>query len=50
MGERCDGLDELRGYYHQRVLQLGILEPGDRWFADKMPLNEAHLGLIALIS
>jgi tetratricopeptide (TPR) repeat protein len=49
MGDRCDGLDELRDYYLQRVLQLGILEPGASWFTDKMPLNETHLGLIALM-
>ena len=28
MGDRCNGLDELRDYYLQRVLQLGILQPG----------------------
>jgi tetratricopeptide (TPR) repeat protein len=49
MGDRCDGLDELRDYYLQRALQLGILEPGASWFTDKMPLNETHLGLIALM-
>jgi tetratricopeptide (TPR) repeat protein len=49
MGDRCNGLDELRDYYLQRVMQLGILEPDARWFTDKMPLNETHLGLIALI-
>ena len=49
MGDRCDALDELRDYYLQRVFQLGILEPGASWFTDKMPLNETHLGLIALM-
>lgn len=49
MGDRCSGLDELRDYYLQRVLQLGILAPGGRWFTDKMPLNETHVGLIALM-
>jgi tetratricopeptide (TPR) repeat protein len=49
MGDRANGLDELRDYYLQRVLQLGILEPGAQWFTDKMPLNETHLGLIALM-
>jgi tetratricopeptide (TPR) repeat protein len=49
MGDRCSGLDELRDYYLQRVLQLGIFEPGAQWFTDKMPLNETHLGLIALM-
>jgi tetratricopeptide (TPR) repeat protein len=49
MGDRREGLDELRDYYLQRVLQLGILEPGALWFTDKMPLNETHLGLVALM-
>lgn len=49
MGDRVHGLDELRDYYLDHVRRLGIVEPGAAWFTDKMPLNEAHLGLIALI-
>ena len=49
MGDRREGLDELRDYYLAGVRRLGILEPGARWFTDKMPLNEMHLGLIALM-
>ena len=49
MGDRCQGLDELRDYYLDRVHQLDIVEPGAAWFTDKMPLNETHLGLIALM-
>ena len=49
MGDRQGGLDELRDYYLERVRRLGIVEPGTAWFTDKMPLNETHLGLIALI-
>jgi tetratricopeptide (TPR) repeat protein len=49
MGDRRDGLDELRDYYLERVRRLGILMPETAWFTDKMPLNETHLGLIALI-
>ena len=49
MGDRRHGLDELRDYYLERVRQLGIVEEGARWFTDKMPLNETHLGLIALM-
>jgi tetratricopeptide (TPR) repeat protein len=49
MGDQREGLDNLRDYYLQRVRQLGLLEPGATWFTDKMPLNETHLGLIALI-
>src|SRR6185312_4071855 len=29
--------------------QLGVIEPRTQWFTDKMPLNETHLGLIALM-
>lgn len=49
MGDRRRGLDELRDYYLERVRQLGIIEEGAAWFTDKMPLNETHLGLIALM-
>jgi hypothetical protein len=49
MGDRRHGLDELRDYYLERVRQLGIIEEGCAWFTDKMPLNETHLGLIALM-
>jgi len=33
----------------QKVGQMDIVEPGADWFTDKMPLNETHLGLIALL-
>ncbi len=49
MGDRREGLDELRDYYLERVRQLDIVEGGAAWFTDKMPLNETHLGLIALM-
>lgn len=49
MGDQHEGLDNLRDYYLQRVRQLGILTEGAAWFTDKMPLNETHLGLIALL-
>jgi Tfp pilus assembly protein PilF len=49
MGDQREGLDNLRDYYLQRVRQSGVLEPGARWFTDKMPLNETHLGLIGLL-
>jgi len=28
---------------------MGAVAPGKRWFTDKMPLNETHLGLIGLL-
>lgn len=54
MGDQRDGLDLLRDVYLQRARQLGVLRQPDgaataRFFTDKMPLNETHLGLIALI-
>ncbi|HQS11219.1 MAG TPA: sulfotransferase [Xanthobacteraceae bacterium] len=49
MGDQCEGLDNLRDYYLQRARQSGIMEPGATRFTDKMPLNETHMGLIALM-
>jgi tetratricopeptide (TPR) repeat protein len=49
MGDQREGLDNLRDYYLQKVTQMGVLSPGAAWFTDKMPLNETHLGLIALL-
>src|SRR5690348_9325389 len=49
MGDQREGLDNLRDYYLQKVRQMGVLRQGATRFTDKMPLNETHLGLIALI-
>jgi hypothetical protein len=49
MGDQREGLDNLRDHYLQRARQLGVMRDGAAWFTDKMPLNETHLGLIALI-
>jgi tetratricopeptide (TPR) repeat protein len=49
LGDQIEGLDNLRDYYLQRARQLGAIKKGASWFTDKMPLNETHLGLIALI-
>ncbi len=49
LGDQVEGLDNLRDYYLQRARQLGAMRKGARWFTDKMPLNETHLGLIGLI-
>jgi hypothetical protein len=49
MGDHCEDLDNLRDHYFRRVAQLGIVPAGAAWFTDKMPLNEMHLGLIALL-
>ena len=49
MGDQREGLDGLRDHYLQKVRQMGIVGPGETLFTDKMPLNEMHLGLIALL-
>jgi hypothetical protein len=49
LGDKTGGLDLLRDYYLQRARQLGAVGEGARWFTDKMPLNEIHLGLIGLM-
>ncbi len=49
MGDQRDGLNELRDYYLNRAAKSGIFREGADRFTDKMPLNEAHLGLISLL-
>jgi tetratricopeptide (TPR) repeat protein len=49
MGDQRAGLENLRDYYLQKVQQMGVLRDGATRFTDKMPLNEMHLGLIALL-
>jgi tetratricopeptide (TPR) repeat protein len=49
MGDRREGLDDLRDYYLQKVRQMGVQRDGADLFTDKMPLNETHLGLIAML-
>ena len=48
LGDKTAGLELIRDYYLQRARQLGAVGEGADWFTDKMPLNETHLGLIAL--
>lgn len=49
MADHRFDLDRLRDHYLQKAQQLGVIENGAAWFTDKMPLNETHLGLIALL-
>ncbi len=49
MGDQRDGLNELRDYYLNRAAKSGVFREGADVFTDKMPLNETHLGLIALL-
>jgi tetratricopeptide (TPR) repeat protein len=48
-GDRIGMIDTLRDYYLNEAKRLGAVQPGVRWFTDKMPLNETHLGLIHLL-
>jgi Sulfotransferase family len=49
MGDHREDLNNLRDHYLRKVAQLVIVPQGTAWFTDKMPLNETHLGLIALL-
>ncbi len=49
MADHRDGLDKLRDYYVDQVRLREVVKPGAVWVTDKMPLNETHLGLIALL-
>lgn len=49
MGDKRDGLAELRDHYLQRARHLGAMRDGVAMFTDKMPLNETHLGLVGLM-
>ncbi|HEX3674272.1 MAG TPA: sulfotransferase [Rhizomicrobium sp.] len=49
MGDNRLVLDQFRDYYLKRAEQLGLFTEGAKFFTDKMPLNETHLGLIHLI-
>ena len=49
MGDNRPGLELLRDIYLRNAEAGAAIEAGSAWFTDKMPLNEMHLGLIALI-
>ncbi len=49
MGDNRLVPDRFRDYYLRGAQQLGIWEAGARFFTDKMPLNETHLGLIHIL-
>ncbi|MGD0142324.1 MAG: sulfotransferase [Rhizomicrobium sp.] len=49
MGDNRLAPDRFRDYYLRGAQQLGIWEPGIRYFTDKMPLNETHLGFIHIL-
>jgi tetratricopeptide (TPR) repeat protein len=49
LGDRIGEIENLRDHYLNEARRQGAIAPGARWFTDKMPLNETHLGLIHLM-
>ncbi len=49
IGDRVGHIDTLRDLYLNEAAQMGATDARKRWFTDKMPLNETHLGLIHLL-
>lgn len=49
MGDNRLAPNQFRDYYLRRSQELGIFEQGAKFFTDKMPLNETHLGLIHIL-
>jgi len=49
MGDNQEALDSFRDYYLKRSEQLGLFKDNSKWFTDKMPLNEMHLGMMSMV-
>ena len=49
LGDRAGQIDTLRDHYLNEAARVGAIDFERRWFTDKMPLNETHLGLIGLL-
>ncbi|HEX7853241.1 MAG TPA: sulfotransferase [Sphingobium sp.] len=49
LGDRATYIRTLRDLYLNEAVQIGAIDPARRWFTDKMPLNETHLGLVSLL-
>lgn len=49
LGDRAGHIDSLRDLYLNEAVGFGAVDPAKRWFTDKMPLNETHLGLIHIL-
>ena len=49
LGDRAGQIDSLRDLYLNEAVRFGAVDPAKRWFTDKMPLNETHLGLIHIL-
>ncbi|MCS3904529.1 tetratricopeptide (TPR) repeat protein [Methylohalomonas lacus] len=48
-GDNQAAPEALRDFYLKKAKHLGIVQPDQRFFTDKMPLNETNLGLIHLL-
>lgn len=48
-GDRAGHVTVLRDLYLNEAARARAIDPAKRWFTDKMPLNETHLGLIHLL-
>src|SRR5262249_7342897 len=49
LGDKIGEIENLRDHYLNEARRHGAITDGKRWFTDKMPLNETHLGLIHLL-
>ncbi|MDF0491403.1 sulfotransferase [Sphingomonas sp. H39-1-10] len=49
LGDRAGLVASLRDLYLNEAARFGAVDPAKRWFTDKMPLNETHLGLIHIL-
>lgn len=49
LGDRIGHIETLRDLYLNEAARMGATDPAKKWFTDKMPLNETHLGLISLL-
>jgi tetratricopeptide (TPR) repeat protein len=49
MADRAAEIEGLRDLYLRNVASRVIMPEGTKWFTDKTPLNEMHMGLIGLM-
>ncbi|HLY05047.1 MAG TPA: sulfotransferase [Rhizomicrobium sp.] len=49
VGDNVYMANHLRDAYFERAAQAGLVSGPQRFFTDKMPLNELHLGLISIL-
>jgi Flp pilus assembly protein TadD len=49
MGDNQHVPNQFRDYYLKRSQELDLFQDGAKFFTDKMPLNETHMGLIHIL-